>query len=277
MESTILNDFIEIGLRGKSTTTIKTYHHALLKFEEWLLGAGTNLKEFSRSDVQQYIDYLTSKKKSAATINKVFNAIKSFCRWSGKKEAIEEISVVKQPNIINQAPKSLAKNEKYRLIREIDRRGNRRGYAIVMVLLNTGIRLNELVALDRDDIEISERKGSLKVRNGKGNKERTIPLNAETRRALTKYLDERIDNEQALFLSNIFKRISPRTVQHIIEMHGFNVHQLRHTFITELVRNNEDISKIRALSGHNSADMILRYSQPTEEDLQKAVENLYND
>lgn len=277
MESTILNDFVQKGLKGKSVTTIKTYHHALLQFEEWLLGAGTNLNNFARSDVQQYIDYLTAKKKSAATINKVFNAIKSFCRWSGKKEIIEDICVVKQPSILQIAPKSLSKDERCRLIREADRGWSKRNYAIIMVLLNTGVRLNEIVALDKDDINMSERKGTLKVRNGKGNKERVIPLNVETRRVLTKYLDERTDNGDALFLSNRQKRISLRSVQHIIEQHGFNVHQLRHTFITGLVRAKEDISKIRALSGHSSADMILRYSQPTEEDLQKAVENLYKE
>lgn len=270
-----LGDYVENGLGGKSETTIKTYQHALKQFEEWLAGAGTNLNDFARADVQQYIDYLTSKRKSSATINKVFNAIKSFCRWSGKKELVEGISVIKQPDFLKQAPKALNQLERRRLIREVDRSGNKRNYAIVIVLLNTGIRLSELTALERHDLEIRERKGTLIVRNGKGNKERVIPLNAETRRALSKYLEERNDNEEALFLSNRYKRISQRTVQNIIKNQGFNVHQLRHTFITELVRGKEDISKIQALSGHASADLIFRYSQPSKEDLQSAVEKIY--
>lgn len=275
MTSGTLKEYMERGLQGKSAATKRTYQHALLQFEEWLEGAGASLDDFARADVQQYIDYLASRKKSAATINLVFNAVKAFCRWAGKREVVEDISVVKQPSILDQAPKALEKAEMRRLIREADRSGSKRDYAMIMVLLNTGIRLNELVGLDRDDITISERKGSLRVRNGKGKKERTIPLNAETRRALSKYLEERTDQEEALFLSNRFKRISPRTVQHIVEQHGFNVHQLRHTFITGLVRAKEDVSTIQSLSGHSSADMILRYSQPTEEHKEKAVESLY--
>ena len=105
--------------------------------------------------------------------------------------------------------------------------------------------------------------------------ERTIPLNAETRRALTKYLEERADDEVALFLSNRHKRISARAVQHVAENLGVNVHRFRHTFITGLVRSKEDISIIQSLSGHRSADMILRYSRPSDEDKQLAVEQLY--
>jgi len=122
--------------------------------------------------------YLAAHKKSAATINKVFNAIKSFCRWAGKKELIEDINVVKQPNSLLEAPKALEKTERHRIIREADRNSSRRNYAIITLLLNTGIRLSELVSLDRD-VDISDRKGTLRIRNGKGKMERTIPLNAK--------------------------------------------------------------------------------------------------
>ena len=100
-------------------------------------------------------------------------------------------------------------------------------------------------------------------------------MNVETRRVLTKYLEERNGNSPALFLSNRGERISVRSVQHLINKYGFNVHQLRHTFITDLVRAGHDISIIQSLSGHSSADMILRYSAPTEADRENAVEQLY--
>jgi len=277
MTTTILNDFIEKGMLGKSDTTIKTYAHALQQFEKWLEGAGTDLEGYGRSDVQQYINYLASRKKSAATINKLFNAIKTFSRWLGKKEITEDIRVVKQQSILQQAPKALTKAERCRLIRDIDRSGNRRNFAIVMLALNTGIRLSELVALDRSDIEISDRKGMLTVRSGKGNKARIIPLNAETRRALTRYLEERTDQEEALFISNRYQRISPRMVQTMVEQQGFNFHALRHTFITELVRSGVDISIIQSMTGHSSADMLLRYSMPSEEDKRMTVERLFTE
>ncbi len=277
MAGSFIDIYLEQGLRGKSPTTIKTYHHALIQFETWLKGAGTDLDGFARADVQQYVDYLAARKKSAATINKVFNAIKSFCRWAGKENLVEDINVVKQPNSLLEAPKALEKAERHRIIRETDRSSSRRNYAIITLLVNTGIRLNELVSLDRDDVDIGARKGTLRIRNGKGKMERNIPLNAETRRALTKYLEERADHETPLFISNRHKRISARAVQHVAETLGVNVHRFRHTFITGLVRSREDISTIQSLSGHKSADMILRYSKPSNEDKQLAVERLFKD
>ncbi|ARU61968.1 integrase [Tumebacillus avium] len=273
----MLHRFVEEGLKGKSDTTIKTYEHAIKQFEEWLEGTGTNLEDYSRSDVQQYIDYLASKKKSAATINKVWNAIKTFSKWAGKRAAIEDISVVKQPDVKKQAPKGLDKIERNRLIRDMDRIGNKRDYAILMTLMMTGIRVSELVALDRDDVEIGERSGILKIRAGKGNKERSLPLNKEARRAIGKYIAERSDDLTPLFISNRQERISVRSVQHLLGQFGVHPHQLRHTYITGLVRANEDLAVIQSLSGHSSADMVLRYSQPSEEDKHRAVEKLYND
>lgn len=271
----MLNTYQEDGLRGKSKQTKKTYMFCLLKFEEWLDGAGADLEEYSRSDVQQYIDYLVSKRYSATTINKNWSAVKHFSRWLNKLDAIEDISVITPPNILNQAPKSLTRNEVNKLIREIDRSGNNRNFAIAHTLINTGIRLNELVNLDRENLEISERKGTLKIRFGKGNKERQLPLSSETRRAITKYLNTRDDSVEAMFLSNRNKRISERTVQHIFEKHGINVHSLRHTFITKLVRNGEDFSLVQSLSGHANADMVMRYSAPNEEDKEGAISKLW--
>ncbi|QZT33656.1 tyrosine-type recombinase/integrase [Caldalkalibacillus thermarum TA2.A1] len=271
----MISRFIKEGLRGKSATTVKTYEQALKQFEHWLQGAGTDLKGYARTDVQQYIDYLVAKKKSAATINKIWNAIKKYSRWAGKEETIEDIAVVQPPSYYTEAPKSLSQVERNRLIREVDRSGNKRDFAIVMMLLNTGLRVSELVSLDRSDVEISERKGSVRV-VGKGNRERVIPLNKEARRALQKYLDERTDSHPALFLSNRGQRISVRSVQYLLEKHGVHPHQLRHTFITGLVRNNTDIAVIQSMSGHTSTKMIVRYSQPTEEDKLQAVEGLWH-
>ncbi|WP_257009798.1 tyrosine-type recombinase/integrase [Evansella halocellulosilytica] len=168
----------------------------------------------------------------------------------------------------------MKRNELNKLIREVDRTGNNRNIAIIMLLVNTGVRLQELVSLNKEDIEMTERKGQVTIRNGKGNKERVIPLNAEARRAIRRYLADRMDNESPLFLSTHGKRISPRAVQHLLKKFGYNVHSLRHTFITTLVRNNEDFSLIQSLSGHSSTDMVTRYSLADNETKEIALEKL---
>lgn len=274
----VIKEYAQKGTRGKSKETIRTYSYALAQFENWLKEAGTDLNGYGRMDVQQYIDYLSFNKKSAATINKVFNAIKSFSKWAKKEETVEEIRLVKAPNFRLIAPKSLQRLDRLRIVREADRKDKKRDYAIVMVLLNTGVRVSELVALNKDDITIGDRKGSIIVRQGKGNKERTIPLNPETRRAITNSLMERKDDNPALFISNRIQRISKRTVQHMLQKYEIHPHMLRHTFITELIRNGKkDLPLVQFLSGHNSMEVLSRYSGPTEDDMQKAIDELFID
>jgi len=84
----MLERFINEGLRGKSKTTVRTYNHALQQFQDWLVGVDADLDTFGRVDVQQYIDYMASKKKSAATINIVFSAIKKFAKWANRPETV---------------------------------------------------------------------------------------------------------------------------------------------------------------------------------------------
>lgn len=267
-----IESFIEEHLASKAELTKETYRQALVQFERWLQATGIDLPGFVRTDVQTYMDYLTARKKSPATINKTFHAIKSYCRYVGKTKAVENIRVVKQPSVLQQAPKALDKKERLRILREVERNGNVRDYAIIVLLLNTGLRVGELVRLDRKDVEMSERKGTLTVRWGKGGKSAKLPLNNETRRALKEYIDTRRDSHPALFLSTWEERISKRAVQYLMEQLDINAHALRHTFITQLVRSGVDISVVQALSRHASVNMILRYSRPTEEELEEAVE-----
>jgi integrase len=147
------------------------------------------------------------------------------------------------------APKALSRIEENRIIREVDRSGNKRDYAIVMTLLHWGLRVSELVFLNRDSIDFSERKGGITVIE-KGNKERTVPLSAEAKRAIERYLEIRKDNLSPLFISNFEKRISVRTVQRILNDYGCHPHILRHTYITKLVREGIDWGIIQQLSGH---------------------------
>jgi site-specific recombinase XerD len=275
----LIENYLELELRqkGKSPYTIRNYRHTLLKFEKWLASVGATLENYSRSDVQQYIDELVAQKLSATTVNNQFSAIRSFSSFMNKEDCVKDIRIVKAPNLYQQAPVALTKLERQRIKREVDRTSNKRDIAIIFTLLYTGIRLSELVSLDRDDVKISERKGELIVRQGKGYKERRIPLHKEARRAIQEYLNERNDSNPALFLSNYKKRISARSVQYLCQKLGIHPHQLRHTFVTNLVDSGVDDETIRTLTGHSSVIMVARYRSVREEDRENAIENLYLD
>lgn len=272
----VLESFKRDGLAGKADTTIKTYGHALQQFAEYLTAREADLTDFTRLDVQEYINYLAAHKKSPATINKVYQIIAAFSRFTGRTHTTENVRVVKAPSPLQVAPEAIEKNELLKLFRTFEKEGNARNVAILTVLASTGIRVSELVALDLSDVEISERKGLLRIRTGKGNKARNIPLNSEARHAITRYLSTREGSSPALFLSNRRERISVRMVQTMFEVHGIHVHQFRHTFITRLMRDNTDIATIQAMTGHASADMLLRYARPTLDDCAAAVEKLFS-
>jgi site-specific recombinase XerD len=258
----------------KADTTIRTYKQTInKKFNEYLYGVGTDLFEFGRIDVQTFVDKLLQDGKRATTINKDFAAITTFCKWMDCEEKTKGIRVVEMQQSRNTAPKALDDLEKNRLLREVERKENKRDIAIVSVLLNCGLRVAELTSMKRKDVEMSERKGVIRV-VGKGQKEREVRMNSKVRFALTEYLDTRSDSQEAVFLSTHRKPISIRSVQTMLQKYGVHPHALRHTFVTGLVRNGEDFSLIQSLTGHKSADMVMRYSRPTVEEQDDAVERL---
>jgi integrase/recombinase XerD len=264
----------EWELTPKADTTIRTYKQTIKKFNEYLYGVGTDLFEFGRIDVQTFVDKLLQDGKRATTINKDFAAITTFCKWMDCEEKTRGIRVVEMQQSRNTAPKALDDLEKNRLLREVERKGNKRDIAIVSVLLNCGLRVAELTSMKRKDVEMSERKGVIRV-VGKGQKkEREVRMNSKNRFALTEYLDTRSDSQEAVFLSTHRKPISIRSVQTMLQKYGVHPHALRHTFVTALVRNGEDFSLIQSLTGHKSADMVMRYSRPTIEEQDDAVERL---
>lgn len=260
---------------GKSELTAKTYALTLNKFHEWLLTNDGDINDLTRHDVQSYMTHLDESGISASTITKTYAAISVFARFVERPHIMENIRKPEFRKQRNVAPKSLERNDRNKLLREVERGGNLRDIAIVSVLLHTGLRVSELCALDRDDISISERKGMLTVRHGKGNVSRTVPLSAEARHHLQKYIDTRHDQAAALFLSNERRRISARAVQHMLKKHEVHPHMLRHTFCRELVQSGVDISTVAELAGHSDINVTRRYSKPTHEDLEHAIEHAF--
>lgn len=178
----IIKDFSDhILSKGKSELTAKNYRQSLGAFDQWLIDNDGQLIALTRLDVQLYIQSLESKGNCAVTINNRFAAISQFARFIKRPDIIEDIRLPEVRQVRNIAPQSIERKERNNLLREIERKGNLRDIAIVNVFLRTGLRVSELVALNRSDLTITERSGSVKVRNGKGNVSRKIPLSAEAR------------------------------------------------------------------------------------------------
>jgi len=182
------------------------------------------------------------------------------------------------------APRALDQAEQRRLLRAAER-ATARDRALVGVMLFMALRIGEAVKLDLEDLRISARKGEVRVRSGKGDAGRSVPLNAVLRAMLNEWLGERkaLEGEQAVFVTRRGGRLSARSadeaVRKLVADAGLEVsaHALRHTCLTNLVRAGEDLVMVAEIAGHRRLDTTRRYSLPSETDRQAAMDRLQSD
>jgi len=273
---------------GKSPLTIKSYLSDMRHFAQWFektTGEAFKPQAITSLDVQCYKAYLlTDQRCKPATINRKLSTLSKFCRWARKEGLIKEdpTDEVKGVEEVKAAPKALTHTDLLRLLRTVHRGGKKRDIAIIEVLANTGLRVGELAALSLEDIEISERKGWVTVRAGKGVKYRGVPLNADARKALSEYLEVRPEGEDHhLFLGQRGNGFTPSGIWRVVKKYGqqagldISPHALRHTYGTRLVREEGvDLVTVATMMGHKSLDTTAIYTQPSEEDMARAAEKL---
>ena len=132
----------------------------------------------------------------AASINRRLEAVRRLLRWAEANGAVaRNVALhVKSVRVVREhAPRGLTAAEVHGLLRAAGESSHglaRRNYALVQLMLQTGLRVGEMAALRRSDIVLRERAGTVRVRNGKGLEEREVPLNATARRALRQLLEQ---------------------------------------------------------------------------------------
>jgi site-specific recombinase XerD len=286
----------ELYRQGKSLHTIRAYLGRVGDFIKWLEDryGETDPSAITVLDVREYQTYCVHVKKYApAGIQQRQSAIRTYCdflvakgRLAGNPaDEVQPIRVAKQET----APEVLSNQDLQKLRREVYKGENKRDIAIFDTLLYTGVRVNELIHLTLDDIEISERKGTLIVRGGKGNKYREVPLAVEARKAISDYLEVRpASKNKQLFLGQRGPLRTTDAVWKLLKKYASRVgleqrvhpHLLRHQFATELVRRKKngqpaDLSTAAALLGHKNINTTMVYTKPTPEEMAQAVEGLF--
>jgi site-specific recombinase XerD len=183
------------------------------------------------------------------------------------------------------APHWLERRDLDRLVRTVERHGDTRDLAIVLTLRHTGIRVSELSALASGDVDISEHKGSLTVRSGKGSKFRVLPLNVDARQAITAYLKVRPTvSADHLFIGQRGQGVSSRAVELLVTKYGrlaglddVTPHTLRHSFGKHALDAGADLVSVAALLGHQRLETTAIYTTPSQRDLERVVEKLEQD
>lgn len=309
MYPTILQDYIEYLkiIKGRSDGTIKEYTYDIFNFLKFIKASHTSvsvseenvkgidlrsmntneLKKISLKDIHNYMSYLDRiLHNSSASRARKIASIRSFFKYIVSIRKILEINpaeLLDTPAKSTRNPIYLTLDESIRLLKAVDNTKNelyrKRDRAILILFLNCGLRLSELVSIDMDKIKDN---GTLQV-IGKGDKERTIYLNEACQFAISEYLDIRPVNkeEKALFLSIRKSRMSNRAIQHRVDHYlklaGFDTniystHKLRHTAATLMFKyGNVDIRILQEILGHESVSTTQIYTHLDDEGLRSAV------
>ena len=165
-----------------------------------------------------------------------------------------------------------------------------RDRAIVELLFSSGLRVSELVNLDRGDINLKQ--GEFMVR-GKGGKDRPVFVSADASNWVEKYLESRQDNVTALFISysgtkkadtsGNFRRLNARSIQRLVARYAklagitkhVSPHTLRHSFATDLLTNGADLRSVQAMLGHSNVATTQIYTHVTDPHLKKIHEQFH--
>jgi site-specific recombinase XerD len=286
--------------RRGTSTTVAGYVSDLRRFARWFeqtngltLGADT----LTADDIQDFLDYLQMQGYKPNTVLRYFAAIHAYCKYLQATGVVaRDLSEgIRLPANEASHKRGLRRRERLALIRVFNtpwkntRLGEQRmvrDRAIVLVLMFVGLRIAELEALTVDDIQVSERKGTITVREGKGNRRRKSAVPAKARRALLDWLSIRETlptRTNALFvqLRGDYRPLGRRGIQQMIAEAGqrarleipLTPHVLRHTAVRIWREQTGDDRLTAKQMGHSVATM-LRYDSLTDEDLSQAAESI---
>ncbi len=244
-------------------------------------------------DVYSYLRFLSTERQSPNIKNKrgglsassrarKVTAIRSFYKYLTLKTHELDVNPVQDldsPKVLRTLPRYLTLDESRRLLSSVSGKNAKRDYCILMIFLNCGLRISELIGLDIADVK-DDRMTVL----GKGGKERTVYLNAATRAAIDDYLILRRGivggDSKALFLSARRERISRAGVNLLVKKHlsaagidssKYSSHKLRHTAATLLLHSGVDVRTLQELLGHEHLNTTEIYTHIENEDLRTAA------
>ncbi|MDX2105604.1 MAG: tyrosine-type recombinase/integrase [Candidatus Melainabacteria bacterium] len=271
-----------------SPHTVRAYQ---VRMQHFLGFLGENIGQYkdalTNSNTRDYVTrdyklYLKQELKSSPqTVNAYLTAIDSFYIFLGLGKV-----KAKREDLPNLAPQALTPKEQKDFLRATEDCKSARDQALATLLFYTGLRISECAALNIDDVPLSERKGLVIIRVGKGGGYREIPLNSQCREALQNWIAQRKkkfpDNlDPAFFISNLGQRLSIDGIDHAIrklaksaKLEGVSAHTLRHTCLTNLVRAGNDMVMVAQIGGHKKLETTMRYSLPTRFDQEAAMEKI---
>jgi site-specific recombinase XerD len=289
-------EYLEIE-QNRSQKTIANYDHYLTRLLDF--AGEIDVAEIDAEMVRKWRLWLnrlgtnTSDELGKTTLNYHLIALRSFLRFCAKRDipalAPDKIELGK---MIRKQVTFLNEEELSRLFAQPDITtvNGLRDRAILELLFSSGLRVSELVGLDRDHINLKRREFMVR---GKGQKDRPIFISPDAAHWLAEYIDARSDNSRPLFmrysgtkkvdLSGNFHRLTVRSVQRLVARYALlagitkhvSPHTLRHSFATDLLMNGADLRSVQAMLGHSNIATTQIYTHVTDPHL-KAIHERFH-
>lgn len=232
--------------------------------------------QITTEDLRKYLDdYQKRGSVSKVTLDNVRRILSSFFSWLEDEDYIVKSPVRRIHKVkTGKTVKETYSDESLELMR--DQCDNNRDLAMIDLLSSTGIRVGELVKLNRSDIDFENREC---VVFGKGNKERKVYFDARTKIHLQRYINEREDNNEALFVSLLkpFSRleisgveIRLRKIGRELNLNKVHPHKFRRTLATMAIDKGMPIEQVQQLLGHQSIDTTLQYAMVNQNNVKES-------
>ena len=260
-------------IEGCAERTLTYYRKTI---DSMVTNIGKPPAQITTDDLRRYLtEYQVQRKSSRVTIDNIRRILSTFFSWLEDedyivKSPIRRIHKVKTAKIL----KDTYTDEALELMR--DHCGSLRDLAIIDLLASSGMRVGEMVALNRDDINFNEREC---VVFGKGSKERLVYFDARTKIHLQNYLDSRTDNNSALFvtLRAPYNRLQIGGVESRLRELGRQLnlpkvhpHKFRRTLATSAIDKGMPIEQVQQLLGHQKIDTTMHYAMVKQQNVKLA-------
>jgi site-specific recombinase XerD len=281
--------------RNVSRLTIRNYGHYLMRFCEWFAAAGhTDLKELNQDIIRQYRVYLAryeddqQRTLSKRTQSYYVIALRSWLKFLVKNDApVIHPEKIDLPKAESHPMKFLMSEQVERLLSQpaLSSRVGLRDKALLEVLFSTGLRVSELVSLNRDQVDLSRREFGV---IGKGRRPRVVFLSERAVMWLGRWLNSREDNWRPIFIrlsrgkpdllaDGEEMRLTTRSVQRMVDTYcrkaklpvKVSPHGIRHSFATDLLSNGAGLRDVQEMLGHKSIATTQIYTHVTRPQLRK--------
>lgn len=284
--STAIDLFIKYQITiERSPSTIQGYNNDLQYFRKYLINnynIPPYLGDITNQDVEDYLYYLKNELGYTASSRKrKLASLRSFYKYCyQKKYCSQNITIDIQPIKQKQVERAyLTEEEVNRIVVAVEHPLIK---LVIQTLYYTGMRISECLGLTLDDVNFEKK--YIHVVNGKGGKDRIIPLNQKLAELLVDYKNNwRPEVGSNLFFCteasgglnrNYVNKVLQRTLKELNYDHKVTAHTFRHSFASSLLKNNVDIVKIQKLLGHTSLVTTSIYTHTNFNELEEAVNHL---